>query len=404
MANNKVITFDDFVEGYNALIKRADEIGETIAKMKFSIKPSAMKQRKELTDLLMEVNGRLDELDAFAMETCTYDNRTLVSFMTRFYSFFYNKQLRAIEIHDNKYSKYAERAYIVVTEEDYERLTREFDFDRAVNSDKVLKKCKNQEFLYLSGKKKAQLLDGLSLDENFAQFPEIEEVLHIAIAYKLNNKSLQNKACLEMALDDYINKHSNIVMGPDLLHRPLDDSVSEDIIRNVQQIMDEDLAARQQAARQQASAQSQQIPRQQEQPAGATQGRDAAGVSRGMLYMLDDMYKMQQDMGDEPVQTVPQPVSQPVQRPVQQPVRIVPQPVQRPVQPVQQPVQQPVRTVQQPVGGASQTRLFSPVRVTRQEEAPQQKATQYRAGSSVLLNMLDDMLSLDDDQQKRFGK
>lgn len=415
-------TYKDFISHYQALVTEYNELDEELGEIKFSLKPSEIKRRRDLKKDVDELYDEICDMEDFATETLTFDRAVVVDFMTRFYSSYFNQELKAIDFMDNRDSKYAVKATIIVTARDYAALNRKFKgFEQAVNSDDVVESCEGA-FLFLAGEKTCELYDGVYLNKQYKDFKEIDEVLERALTYAIQNKTLTNVQCLQMALSDYLREkdilHGVPVFGTrdkygapisgtgDRYSAPYEDTeMDAEIAATVRAVVEEEKAEKaastqrilsmldcidpkvvaenaeklrreaEQQARQTRQAQPAEPVRPFEpvrparpvRPAQQTPAAQASRETSSVLNMLDNVVPFER-LGDvHTTSTVPREGYR--------------APQARPVQPVR-----PVRPA-------------SAMRVTGAEAAPAAKQTQYNATTQVLLDMLGQMTQTPEEDQ-----
>lgn len=357
--------YAEFVRRYQDLVQRYNEIQKELEDRKFSLKPSAIKRHGALKRESEDLYDEICDYEDFATDTLTFDRDVALKFITKFYSNYFGKELKVIEIMDNKDSKYAVKSYLVVTLADYALLNAKFDgFKRAVNSEQVMAACREQVLSLRCGKK-CSFYDGLYLSSSFKEFKEIDEVLEMALSYKLQNNKESNVTCLQKALGYYLANRDIFTQGGSMMGYPGESSYEEDsfVTSEISQVVQQ--AIIQEKAEQEKS--SRRILGMVDGLAGLEKGEESA--SQTILGMLDSVVPLEKS-SDMTRIVVPAPAPAPAPQPAPVPGRV-------------------------PVGDSR------PVRVVAVEPAPASKATQYNAATTVLLDMLSDLVAEEEAEQHR---
>lgn len=356
MANNKKVTnYGQLVSVYKGKVAEYNEALEELKELnKFTnrLNVTLIGKRRKLKRYVDDLYDELLDMEDYVTDILTFKRETVISFMGHFYSYYFGTQLTAIDIMDNRNSKYAKKATLLVSLNDEKTIRSNFNLDRAVNSDELTSLCKDQH-LYFGNNKEYQLYDGVYFNKAFQEFIEIDEVLERAITYKLQDSNLKNIACLERAFKDYMKAcELGTVLGEG--YEPMDTDTSRRISSEVHRIINEEQQFKQES-------------------------------SRRVLSILDTMNIG--DMGDlapagkdtyEPVVlTIGEGESLQEERLTPQSIILREQvPKTRIILPEQIPVEQPARVIQV-------------------EAAPKEKEHQYQATSTVLLGMLDSLIRAD---------
>lgn len=403
MANmTRVRNYSEFIGRYQELVTEYNELDEELDEAKFSLKPSEIKRRRDIKKQADELYERICNMEDFATETLTFDRAVVVDFMTRFYSSYFKQELKAIDFMDNRDSKYAVKATIIVSAKDYAILNRKFKgFEQAVNSDDVVDSCADA-FLLLTGEKTCELYDGVYLSKQYKDFGEMDAVLENTLTYAIQNKKLTNVQCLQMALSDYLREKDVLYGDPifgtgDKYGSPYEDpAMDAEIAATVRAVVEEEQAEKKASTQRilsmldsidpevvaenaeklrREAVQPAQTARPAEparpvrpaRPAQQTQAAQASRETSSVLNMLNNVVSFE-DLGDAHVTST-------------EPREGYRAPQARPVQPVRP------------------TRPASAMRVTGAETAPVAKQTQYNATTQVLLDMLSQMTQTPEEDQ-----